>query len=355
MKLTNKLYKCFNCARKKRDLAFKKGCKRCKTCAKCVIKKGICYCAFCSDCQRTHFRIRCQRCLICRSKCKCRNIKNFSYGALSDKSTSLLFPSIKLAFGVELEAANWQNFQPFKWLSSHRDSSVTSGIEYVSKPLQGDKGVTKLWEFVNRLAEDKVQFDETCGYHVHVDARSLGWMGVVSLMLIWDKLERWLKANKSIPAHRFTNKYCRPIKSRLSLEGLANFKQVKTPKEAKQVVFDWMFRYKFGTDPSKYRLLGSGEFKRKPANLAADPGHPKYHSLNIFSILYQGSVEARIWPGTGEEDLVFWPLVFVCLVQAATKYQPSNLEKYSIEYILAKELPSPVFNWIMSTKERYKT
>jgi hypothetical protein len=98
------------------------------------------------------------------------------------------------SLGVELELAKWGNLAqvPAKHYRCHRDhdGSVSSGQELVVAPLSGDAFVKGMTELAKHLFANRCTVDQSCGFHVHVDGRDLGFFELRRLLYLYLGLEQ---------------------------------------------------------------------------------------------------------------------------------------------------------------------
>lgn len=112
-----------------------------------------------------------------------------------------------------VQKASGKNVKIHKWSYDHNnmdwiikpDSSC--GIEICTPVLKGWVGLMEICRVVDALGTDsKVQADERCSFHVHVDVSDLSELQVATLITWWVKCEPVFM--DSVPITRKRNQYC---------------------------------------------------------------------------------------------------------------------------------------------------
>jgi hypothetical protein len=173
---------------------------------KCGIPARRCEHHFeCAPCKKVHSTdYRCGKCNRCRRTCVCRpgagGRGNGLAATTPGGSAAVPFGkpgflnSMPRSLGVELELARWGSLAqtPAKHYRCHRDhdGSVSSGQELVVAPLSGDAFVKGMTELAKHLFANRCTVDQTCGFHVHVDGRDLGFFELRRLLYLYLGLEQ---------------------------------------------------------------------------------------------------------------------------------------------------------------------
>lgn len=182
-------------------------------------------------------------------------------------------------FGVEIEAclassdlAHLPAEQVGKWSSQQDGSLGEGGREYASPILQGDEGFQEIESFTEKLKSWEYFIRSSCGLHVHIDGRDLGYDDIRKLLKIVLTYEPVIYA--MLPEARYTGSYSVPLqkfpKSRLRT-------RVKDESDLKAV---W-----YGSDQDK-------------VDLKSKYHHSRYYGVNIHSWFFRRSVEFRYHSGT---------------------------------------------------------
>ena len=210
-----------------------------------------------------------------RSYCeRCFNARQCGY--FTNPQITVFSPTFDRVFssrkyGVELESSKGNCKKNETVFSAVKDASTT-GPEYVSPILQGDLG----FSHIESLCNKNPQVNNSCGFHLHVDATDLIPRQVCKIANGYKKIQDFLY---SIVAERRgeENGFCLPIETVYS--------EIRT-KEALKIA-----------------LYGSA---------GSDSDKDKYHSkryefLNVHSYLFRGTLEIRLHEGTfNSEHIKEW-------------------------------------------------
>jgi hypothetical protein len=166
-------------------------------------------------------------------------------------------------FGVELETSEcggYENLRDETSFGCKEDGSIT-GKEFVSPVLSSDDGLAEIRHFC-RLAR-RFDVDDSCGYHLHVDAENLDVTTLQRVALAYLRTEEiW---QSFVPEARRENQYCQSIRWSAS--------------EVRAV-----------ESKDKFRYWASGQ--------------DRYQWFNVHSYPCHGSLEIRLHTGTLDSDKV---------------------------------------------------
>jgi hypothetical protein len=98
-----------------------------------------------------------------------------------------------------------------KWGADFGSDGSVSGpdpFEIRLMPARGDLFVKQVREITKVILENGGKVNETCGTHVHVDARDFEGVDVVKAAVVWSKFEPYMLAQ--VAPHRRTQRYCNP-------------------------------------------------------------------------------------------------------------------------------------------------
>ena len=131
---------------------------------------------------------------------------------------------MKYTFGVELETCRSSSVYPndmINWKAVYDGS--TSGLEYVSGVLQGNKGLKTIQAMCTHLNDYDARVDKTCGVHIHIgDAifnRRFSIMVLKLCLAIEDDIY------KMLPQSRQINSYCKRLpKEQIERMNFHNYK-----------------------------------------------------------------------------------------------------------------------------------
>lgn len=325
-------------------------CCDCSHCESCGPVDNVCErCELCSDhctCQSVDCRCGtvgesdfvCENCNACEDHCSCFTCDNcmerFSeeeYGengccqSCSDSGThsnvdiisrSVKFHSAdkgqfkqnpsKRFIAVELEIASSDDGSSYgidcalrKWnASAVEDSSLPdSGYEINSSPAQGDVFCQQVDDICAALNSADAKVDDSCGYHVHIDARDLKYPDIRRLMRVYAIIEPALFA--MVPPSRRASSYCHPCGSKYGADS-----PIKSTRDLRHDVATKVY----GSSNTRTRKTSKYDCSR-------------YAALNLHSWFLRGTVECRLAAGTTSADKVkSWAILWASIVDfAATK------------------------------------
>jgi len=163
------------------------------------------------------------------------------------------------------------------------DGSVhgNNPFEINTAPANGDKFVNQLKEICQVLREGHAAANDSCGLHVHVDARKLDYFSIRKVAYLWEKLEPAFM--KLTPPSRRGLHYCAPWGSRL-VEGLES---ATVPKQNRDKLIENIYGEK------KTRLV-----RETPGSSNGKYDSARYRSLNLHSWVFRGTLEYRLWAGS---------------------------------------------------------
>jgi len=314
---------------------------------------------------KKHF---CPSCNECARVCMCKQragIGTFQVPRAKDASigSSSMFIGSKRAIGLELELSDWGTWRVREkesysldehthYTIDHDGSVKPSALEAVFKPLAGDQYIINGLNAIARKVWDcNCQVNETCGYHVHVDARDFSWTDIQKLLFLWMKLESggklWLLAGRGPTSfsEKWTNWWRSRSEEKVSTK-LKRFKaqvikmlyNVDTTSYKEHIskikaTEDFIYNYnrilaynKTHTDkaalpkPADY-VTELREHKRLKMNRGWNRAvKSRYLNLNIHSWLFRGTVEYRLAAGTVDvDDIRLWPLFCLWLTEAVSR------------------------------------
>lgn len=110
---------------------------------------------------------------------------------------------VEWEYNYNVDLVDWAN----KWRAGiHTDGSC--GWEAVTAPMAGDYIRECLIELAKELKDKNAGTNESCGIHVHVDAKDLRWADMLRLLRVYARVEPilYLLAGQN----RVRNTYCKP-------------------------------------------------------------------------------------------------------------------------------------------------
>lgn len=144
------------------------------------------------------------------------------------------------------------------------DGSV-DGWEFVSPILRGDEGMAQVKKMVKALKKHGATMDNSCGLHVHVNARDFSFANLMDAMKRYDQNERVIDQAVTESRREYRNHYAEPMAGYIEqVAGMA-----KSKKQLRSILED----------------DGYGSIER-------------YAKLNICSYVKHGTLEFRHHEGT---------------------------------------------------------
>jgi hypothetical protein len=266
--------------------------------------------------------------------------------------------------GVELELAEWGTLQEFaepkhyRYIVDHDSSVQPSQQEMVLSPMRGDHLLVGLREVSEHMAGYGCTVNDTCGYHVHVDAGDYNLFHLRRLLQLYANIED--RIYSMLPPPRRESRFCYRLLPQ-SVEMLGVMHKARTLHDLKIAALTHMygctrrdlqgeeFRMVVNVNHDQWIRLKSNKYLRND-NLR----NMRYQGLNLHSWFYRGSVEFRMWPGTMDViDVVNWALFCAWLVEFAGNWTDSKAFAATWETVLG-EMPRSVAEWARGKVEQYK-
>lgn len=299
--------------------------------------------------------------------CVCRNRPKIS-GKLPIGSKILGSLHLR-ACGIEIEASHWghvpaqdntqYNIGPIGGRFIH-DGSVTSGLEWASEPLpvihpNNNKTLAEqLLQIGDHIDQSRVVFDNTCGFHVHVDARDFSYWELTKVWNNYIVVQNWMyqlcHPQRAALNARRNRYYCNKYEPALAKKLRFLLKQPNLDLKAwlmdqlftvsTEVIKDSVRRHHRETVVPRYnattRPLATHGIR--PHDLDALKNYKyynnRYFGFNIMPWFSQGTIEFRMqgYPLTST-DIVLWPLTVCHVVHVLLNGQllykePSNFEDF---------------------------
>jgi biotin operon repressor len=158
---------------------------------------------------------------------------------------------------VSFEGYNHQNRT---WWKIVTDSSVPNGFEVVSPILSGNQGLDDVRKVAQALRAAGAKVDKRCGFHVHVDARTLTGADILNVIRRYAMHEA--EIDSFMPASRRgnNNRYCRTMTD--VVRGVQNVAQSTSARTIAERVYE------------------------------------RYYKLNVAAFVRHGTIEFRQHSGT---------------------------------------------------------
>jgi hypothetical protein len=223
-----------------------------------------------------------------------------------------------------------------KWgISCVGDGSLPpSGFELNTAPAGGDKFAEQITEICAVLSRYTAYADDTCGLHIHADARDINWFDLRRVILYYAIVEPTLF--KMVTERRRNGSYTRPCGAKLAnaiiIDPVPSVADTKNRLLHTIYGFDMKANREEADNPwrsktSKRQILKSQAKNLKDAK-EQKYATSRYNALNIHSWLHRGSLEWRMPAGSVSKEQIFsWAKLYSEILSAATRAKESTLRE----------------------------
>ena len=285
------------------------------TCSNCDRCESCCGCTTCEACSepvdRTCDNNLCENC--CDDDCSCHADegprRKQQYGHRLASKTQFKRNTLQRMCGIELEIASIEdsdyltNWQCNTGAGLVADGSIPDGgCEIVFRPTSGDVLLDDCESLGRALSNGKAKIDNSCGLHVHVDARDYTQADLRRLIILYASVEQVLF--ELVSRSRFDNHYCGPCGNKY-LSWLAASNQWKNSSK------DFSKAWRHNLNSSLY----DSQNGRHTKSLKREKYHAaRYSALNLHTYFYRKTVEFRLHEAHLSSDVIAnWTLVCGCL------------------------------------------
>lgn len=319
--------------------------RRKKLCNKCLKSNKI----KCLDCKKIIGKWEAHGELI-RNRCEsCYNLRYRNFRVIflaQNKLNSTTFknnPSKRFC-GVEIECRNRQrdkNCFIRKELKNLKfsqviDSSINSGgVEFVSKPLNGDLLFNSIGNFCKILHKKKYFVDRSCGLHIHLGVQKR-LKHLKKLYLFYEKFEPLIF--KMVPISRQATNYC------------MKFDKVYHHKGEKIIGIKSLHEFKTMIYETKNKINLKYKTNNKYTN-------KRYCWTNFHSVFYRGTLEIRNHSGTtSEEKIKNWLELHLTILDYLEKVDLQTINELNINKKTFLSLfNKPLQKYIKDRWEKFET
>jgi hypothetical protein len=237
--------------------------------------------------------------------------------------------------GVEIECLNknkdlnsFNKQELFNLLfSQYEDSSLSTGkgIEFCSKPLNGDLLFNKIDEFCDKLKERNYYINNTCGLHIHLEVKQT-LENLKKIYIFYNKFEKFFF--KMHPISRQNSTFCEKF-SRIYHHKWEDISKINTLNKFKEKIYD--------TTISSADRQAKRKWNSK-----------RYCWANFHSIFYRGTLEIRSHSGTiNKEKIKNWFRIHLIILDYLEKEPIKNIINIkSEEEIFLNLFPNDLQNYI---------
>ncbi len=322
-------YYCMTCYKRKFNVCH--GCKKVvkeklinfhghKICNRCN-SKGL---TKCQTCNKMYGKWEMHKIGLFKHCCKkCydkyhRRFRKIAFKQTKINPTTFKKNPFKRYCGVEIECRNndrnrncfiKDELKKLKY-SQWTDGSLNlGGVEFVSRPMNGDNLFDKISHFCNILNKKKYFVDKSCGLHIHLETpKKVNYLK--KIYLFYKKFEPLIF--NMVPKSRQRTSYCHKYERyyKNSIQELFN---VKTLNDFKSMVYE---------TKSKEEVKGitSGHCYKK-----------RYCWINLHSIFYQGTLEIRNHSGTtSAEKINNWLLLHLTILDYLKKVDLNTVNELDV-------------------------
>lgn len=188
------------------------------------------------------------------------------------------------------------------------DGSLPStGCEINTAPAKGSAWRSQIQEIGRALYHSGASVTNSCGLHVHVDARDFNYYDIRRLMKLYYRIEPGIYGLVSNSRRGIDT--CRPCGDQfaqcLTSNGKINKKEI--------------FMAVYGQEPG--RVVNKRELKYDKYNGA------RYRALNLHSWLYHGTIECRLHQGsTNAEKIQWWGELWSAIIEFVATHQDKEID-----------------------------
>lgn len=299
-------------------------CDRCENCDSC------CECVMCDQCEERVGTV-CSDCRSCEDCCEgCVSVRfvqnelKFHAGVATVENPSLRFVAAEIEVdGLESNSAAVDRVVS-KWSASVvEDGSLGSGgFEINTAPASGDKFLEQIHQFGKALKDGTPKITNSCGLHVHIDARDFTFNDIRHLIRIYAHVEDALFAMQ--PERRRSSSYAKRCGK--AYEGALDGGHGSTEESRLD-----------------YHLYGTTDEDSLRYDKGDKYGRARYSALNLHSWFYRRTVECRLHSGSANpRKIASWGVLWALILDAAKVGYVIDKAKSAYEVLLDIASRSPL-------------
>jgi hypothetical protein len=301
---------------------------RCPTCAACM-EHGACNCLICKICKKQNARSNyCPRC----GRCNEHHLMVIPAGrsfyfrdrcSLASGNESYHANPLRRSLGLEIELGVWNGMledRPANTTFVHDGSVTPSGMELVVSPAIGDEFLLRTNEVITKIQQHACKANESCGYHVHVDAAGDPMVTLrrvfVGFRLLQDQIFGGLVDPRRSGPSKNGNIYSAPLTT--TYEELQRLLSLKTSSRSGESVTKWFHTYLYSVNyegwdnfdrPTQLRLMAEVRDRVRRAAAHKYENAARRQAINFHSWFMRGTIEFRLKEGTTDPvEILSWPL-----------------------------------------------
>jgi hypothetical protein len=219
------------------------------------------------------------------------------------------------------------------------DGSIHGGspFEINTAPAQGDTFLTQVKEITDELKEIGAVANDSCGYHIHVDARDYTFFDVRKLIFLYDKLEDTL-FDLMPDVRRNNTRYC----ARTAKKYIKDLEKFAVPQENGKKIVENVYGVK----------------NQSLASVRGEKYHnARYGALNIHSYIFRGTFECRLFEGTvSYENITNWAMLWASIIDYAFEMSEKEIKNMKGEGFMILHSIAPnktVKDWLIERKKKF--
>jgi hypothetical protein len=201
--------------------------------------------------------------------------------------------------------------------SSVRDGSLPStGFEINTAPASGDMYIKQLDDICDSLKKAGGFVNNSCGLHVHVDARDYNYEKMLRYIKLWNLIENGMFS--LVPASRANSGYCAKIGDHW-VDNIAYNNRNRTNRR----------KFAHTVDDVLTSVYDDSAATAAKYKTSRRPGQ-RYKAINIHSWVYRGTIENRMHSGTVDAwKIAHWSILNATIIECAAQISDENLNALS--------------------------
>jgi hypothetical protein len=230
---------------------------------------------------------------------------------------------------VEIEVSEYGNAKELnaalsKWgCSVVHDGSIVSNtnrsFEINTTPACGDALYNELKDICDGLIAADAKVNTSCGLHVHIDCRDLGYQEIQRFVAVYSRLEPVLFG--SVHSSRINSAFCRPCGEYLS-EGILKGIKPDT-KSLKPAIIKKVYGDAALGNPNEYLRSKRDHYGR----IRGNRNEVRYSAVNLHTYFLRGTVEFRLHHGAVDFNEIYgWVKLLLELFDSIKSISYSKLQ-----------------------------
>jgi hypothetical protein len=345
-------------------------CEMCRRCVGCG-----CLCKPCRTCpasaafglQRHPPPQFCKVCKQCKiSKCACRKRPKYYYFNMDRDAVKYRINPIRRMIGLELELGEWgtvaqTRFNHLSYTPDHDGSVRPSMQEMVLNPLLGDAFFPAMTELATKCHMAGAIVNDTCGFHVHIEAADIGYWDLRRLLEVYARLEGEIfqyllaphRSSKLESEHytrfltrRHNTAKCPKCLERPQYAGQTPLLQDLLPRlwlakrttDIKAVMLEMLYGIKNPINHGE-----EVEARKRDKYISC-----RYYALNLHTMNYRGTIEFRHKEAVLDvRELTIWPMFCAWMVELSTRLTDTQArEPLGLAAFTRRHMPGWIAAWV---------